>query len=341
MRLSMIARVMTDLRLSIAISDYVHTRDLADGRVKPVGIDLIVNNLPFEQAAFRFGANLEFDISEYSLANYCARIAAPEPAPIVALPVFPSRVFRHSSIYVRESSGIRGASDLAGRAVGIPQWSQTATVYVRGWLMHDVGISLASVKWIQAGVDQPGRHDPVQVRLPPGVRVEPRPDRTLSDMLVSGDIDAMITARPPRCFLDGAAGVRRLFPNYREEEERYFAKWRIFPIMHVIAVKRQVYEAHPWIARNLMDAFEAAKRASLGRLRNIQSSNVPTAWGAEEIERVHRLLFGGGEPWPYGLEPNRATLEPFLMYCAEQGVTARRLAPEELFPKETAFEVRI
>src|SRR5262245_47814537 len=184
---------MSDLRLSIAISDYAHTRDLTDGRIRPVGLDLIVNSLSFEQAAFRFGANLEFDISEYSLANYCARIAAAAPAPIVALPVFPSRVFRHSSIYLRESSGIRSPGDLAGRAVGIPQWSQTATVYVRGWLMHDVGIPLASITWIQAGVDQAGRHEPVQVRLPPGARVEPRPDRTLSDMLVSGEIDAMIT----------------------------------------------------------------------------------------------------------------------------------------------------
>ena len=332
---------MSDLRLSIALSDYVHTRDIADGRIRPAGIDLIVNNLSFEQAAFRFGANLEFDISEYSLANYCARISGPEPAAVVALPVFPSRVFRHSSMYIRESSSIRDARDLAGRRIGIPQWSQTATVYVRGWLMHDVGVPLDSITWIQAGVDQPGRNDPIRSRLPPGVRVEPRPDQTLSHLLVSGDIDAIITARPPRCFVDGVTGVRRLFPDYRAEEERYFKKSGIFPIMHVIAMKRQVYEAHPWIARNLMDAFEAAKRSSLERLRNIQSSHLPTAWGAEEIDRVHRLLFGGGEVWPYGLEPNRGTIEPFLMYCAEQGVTERRLKPEELFPKEVAFEVRI
>jgi 4,5-dihydroxyphthalate decarboxylase len=135
--------------------------------------------------------------------------------------------------------------------------------------------------------------------------------------------------------------VRRLFPNYREEEERYFSKTSIFPIMHVVALKRQVYEAHPWIARDLMDAFEAAKRRSLTHLREIQSSHLPTAWAPEEIDRVHRLLFGGAEPCPYGLEPNRRTLEPFLMYCDEQGVTERRLKPEELFPKELAFEIRI
>jgi 4,5-dihydroxyphthalate decarboxylase len=332
---------MSDLRLSLALSDYAHTRDLADGRIRPVGIDLIVNDLSFEQAAFRFGANLEFDISEYSLANYCARVAAPQGAPMVALPVFPSRVFRHGSIYIREGAGIRDARDLAGRTIGIPQWSQTATVYVRGWLMHEVGIALESISWIQAGVDQPGREDPIRSRLPPGVRLEARPSRTLSEMLISGEIDAMITARPPRCFGEGARGVCRLFPNYRAEEERYFAKTGIFPIMHVIAVKRRLYEDHPWIARNLMDAFAAAKRASLARMRNIQASYLPTAWGAEEIERVHRQLFADAEPWPYGLESNRRTLEPFLAFCHEQGITERHLKPEDLFPKELSFEVRV
>ena len=331
---------MSDLRLSLAISDYVHTRDIADGRIKPVGIELIVNNLSFEQAAFRFGANREFDISEFSFANYCAVVSAPDGGDIVALPVFPSRVFRHSSIYVNEKSGIRAASELKGCTVGIPQWSQTATVYVRGWLMHDAGVPLDQIKWIQAGVDQPGRHDPIRSKLPTGVKVEARPDKTLSDMLVAGEIDAMITARPPRCFSEKTAGVRRLFPDYRQEEERYFAKTGIFPIMHVIALRRQIYENHPWIARNLMDAFEAAKAASIARMRDIQTSHLPMGWGAEEIDRVHRLLFGEGEAWPYGVEPNRRTLEPFLTYCHEQGITERELKPEELFPKELAFEVR-
>jgi 4,5-dihydroxyphthalate decarboxylase len=332
---------MPDLRLSLAINDYVHTRDLAHGRVKPVGIELIVNELSFEEAAFRFGANLEFDIAEYSFANYCARISAPGPADMVALPVFTSRVFRHSAVYVHARSGIRSAADLAGRTVGIPQWSQTATVYVRGWLAHDVGVPLASIEWIQAGVDQAGRRDPLAAALPEGVRVSPRPDRTLSGMLAAGELDAVISARPPRCFLDGAPGVERLFPRYREEEERWFARTGIFPIMHVVAIRRPVYEANPWIARNLLDAFEAAKRASLVRLREIQTSHLPTAWGSEELARVHRLLFADGEAWPYGLEGNRRTIEAFLGYCHEQGVTQRRLCAQELFPKEVSFEVRI
>jgi 4,5-dihydroxyphthalate decarboxylase len=194
---------------------------------------------------------------------------------------------------------------------------------------------------VQAGVDQEGRHDPINSRLPPGVIVQSKPERTLGDMLVKGEIDAMITARPPRCFMERAPGVRRLFPDYRAKEERYFAKTGIFPIMHVIAMQRQAYEANRWIARNLFDAFEAAKRASIARLYNIQSSYLPTAWLTDDLERMHRLLFGEAEPWPYGLERNHSTIDPFLIYCDEQGVTRRRLSAEELFPKEVAFEVRI
>ena len=332
---------MADLRLSLAISDYVHTRDIADGRIKPVGIDLTVNELPFEQAAFRFGANREFDISEFSFANYCAILSSPGGGDLVALPVFPSRVFRHSSIYINAKSGISSAGDLKGRKVGIPQWSQTATVYVRGFLQHHASVPLSSIKWIQAGVDDAGRQDPVELRLPAGVTIESIRDRTLGQMLVEGEIDAIITARPPRCFMEGEPVVRRLYPNYREEEERYFDRTGIFPIMHVIAMKRSVYEANPWIARNLFDAFDAAKNASMRRCYNIQSSYIPTGWVPDDLGRTHRLLFGDGDPWPYGLERNRATIEPFLAYCNEQGVTQRQLATMELFPKELAFEVKV
>ena len=194
---------------------------------------------------------------------------------------------------------------------------------------------------MQAGVDHAGRQDPIKARLPAGVSVQAMPDRTLTDMLIKGEIDAMITARPPRRFTEGAPGLRRLYPDFREEEERYFAKTGIFPIMHVIAMKRSVYEANRWIARNLFDAFDAAKRASITRLYNIQSSYIVTGWVPEDLRRTHRLLFGDGEPWPYGLEHNRATLEPFLAYCDEQGITQRKLSPDELFPKELAFEVKI
>lgn len=220
---------MPDLRLSLAISDYVHTADIANGRVRAPGIDLTIVSLPFESVAMRFGANLEFDVAEYSLANYCAHLAEPRPSPMVALPVFTSRVFRHSSIYVNEASSIADAGDLAGRSVGVPQWSQTATVYVRGYLTHDAGVPLASIRWVQAGVDQPGRRDGVPSYLPEGVTVTPRPDRTLSDLLASGEIDAVISARPPHCFLQGAvasAAFFRIFGRRRSAISRGLGYFR-------------------------------------------------------------------------------------------------------------------
>jgi 4,5-dihydroxyphthalate decarboxylase len=326
---------MSDLRLSIAINDYVHTHDVVNGVIRPIGIDLTALRMPFESAAFRFGANLEFDISEFGLAAYCARLSRPEPCPFIALPVFTSRVFRHSSIYINTASGIGSAADLKGRTIGIPQWSQTATIYVRGYLMHDAGVPLASIAWVQAGVDEAGREDHVELSLPQGVRLTTRPDKTLSG------IDAAITARPPQCFLDNVPGVRRLFPDYRAEEQLYFERTRIFPIMHVIAIRRSVYDANPWIARNLFDAFEQSKRAALARLSGIQTSHLPTAWAPEEMASVHKLLFADSESWPYGLEANRPTLEPFLSYCDEQGVTKRKLSADELFPPELALKIRI
>lgn len=335
------ARTMSDLRLSIAINDYVHTHDIVNGIVRPIGIELTALRMPFESAAFRFGANLEFDISEFGLSAYCARLSRPEPCPFIALPVFTSRVFRHSSIYVNEASGIANATDLKSRTIGVPQWSQTATIYVRGYLMHDAGVPLESIAWVQAGVDEAGREDHVELNPPKGVQLTAKPDRTLSGMLTSGEIDAAITARPPKCFLDNTPGIRRLFPDYRGEERRYFERTRIFPIMHVIAIRRAVYDANPWIARNLFDAFEQSKRASLARLSSIQTSYLPTAWGPEEMASVHQQLFAGGEAWPYGLEANRPTLEPFLTYCHEQGVTKRKLEADELFPRELALKIRI
>jgi 4,5-dihydroxyphthalate decarboxylase len=330
-----------NIPLTLAIGDYVHTRELASGRVRAEGIDLTVLNYPFEQVGLRFGALREWEVSEFSLANYCSLVARPEPSPIVAIPVFPSRVFRHSAIFIRQGSEIREAAQLAGRRIGIPQWSQTATVYVRGYLAHDVGISLASIDWVQAGVNEPGRKEPATLQLPSGVRVTPMPDRTLTQMLLAGEIDAMITARPPDPFLKGEPGIQRLFPDYQQEEQRYFERTGIFPIMHVMVVRRDAYERNRWIMRNLVEAFEASKKAVLPRLYDITTAFIPTAWGSAQFERTSKLLFGDGDPWPYGIDANRATLEAFLLYCFEQGVTARHLKPEELFPPELNFQVRV
>lgn len=331
---------MTRLRLSLAIGDYLHTTELARGRVSPVGVDLNVLNVPFETGVMRFTRTWEYDVSEISLANYCAIISRSDTPPVVAIPVFPSRAFRHSSIYVSERSGIRTAADLKGRTVGIPQWSQTALVYVRGYLAHEAGVPLESISWIQAGVNEAGRKESVDIKLPAGVQMTARPTGTLSAMLESGEIDALISARPPDCFLNGTTGIRRLYPDYRQVEEKYFTETGIFPIMHTIAIRRDVYEQNRWVARSLFDAFRQAKEISQQRLNNIQFSHIPTMWGSDDARRAQEMA-RSPDPFPYGIEENLKTLGPFLGFCAEQGVTSRRLTPDDLFVPEVRFEMKV
>jgi 4,5-dihydroxyphthalate decarboxylase len=263
-----------------------------------------------------------------SFAKTVALLSQPD-ADIVAIPVFPSRVFRHSAIYVRSSIGT--PKDLEGKRVGIPEWAQTAGIYARGLLQHEYGVDLASISWFQAGVHQPGRVEKVPLQLPTGIRVTPVPDKSLAQMLASGELDAVISARDP--------GGQRLFRDYMAVEADYFGKTRIFPIMHVIVLRRAVYERDRWIAMNLLKAFEEAKRKSTVRLVEIGLSHVPLPWVAEHANRWRELA--GGDFWPYGVEPNRPTLEAFVQYAFEQGVTARRMQVEELFAPETRESFKI
>lgn len=327
------------LPLTMAISDYAHTRDLVTGRVQPEGIDLNILSYPFEQVGLRFALGREFDISEYSLAGLCSHIAnTPEPD-FVGLPVFPSRVFRQSSFFVNTDSGINAISDLRYKRVGLPQWSQTATVFARGYLAHDAGLDLRDIDWVQAGVNSPGRKEGVTLSLPEGINLTKRPDSCLSEMLATGEIDCAISARPPDSFLAGDGRVRRLFENPRKVEADYFRRTGIFPIMHVMVVRADVYRANRWILRNLMDAFNEAKTRAFTRLRDITTSFAPVGWGPDYFEETNRLLFAEGEPWPYGVNANAHVLNAFLRYCHEQGVTQRRLDASELFPPECNFEV--
>jgi 4,5-dihydroxyphthalate decarboxylase len=255
--------------------------------------------------------------------------ALSQPAPdIVAIPVFPSRVFRHSAIYTNK---LKSPKELEGKRVGIPEWAQTAGIYVRGLLQHEYGVDLRRIEWIQAGVREPGRVEKVALTLPPGVRITPAPDKTLAGMLASGELDAVISARDP--------GGPRLFPNYLDVEEAYFRKTRIFPIMHVVVLRREAYERDRWVAMNLFKAFEEAKRAAEARITEIGLSHIPMPWLAEHARRWREIA--GGPLWPYGIEANRPTLEAFLQYAHEQGVATRRLSVEELFAPETLERAKI
>jgi 4,5-dihydroxyphthalate decarboxylase len=329
---------MSSLQLSLAIGEYDHVRDLLDGTVAASGVDLTVLRLPIEEIFFRATFNREFDVSEMSFAKIVS-LASQDDRGFVPLPVFPSRAFRHSSIYVRADAGIADPRDLAGRRVGVPEWAQTAAVYSRGMLAHEYGVDLASIRWHQAGVNDAGRKEKVKLDLPRGLELTVVSDRSLSQMLLAGELDAVLSARPPAPFLAGDARIGRLFPDARAVEEAYYRKTGIFPIMHVVALRRSLYEQHPWLAMNLYKAFDAAKARSVARASDITASFYPLPWTAQ-VAQSARALFGD-DPWPYGVEPNRTTLEAFLRYAHEQGVCHRLLTPAELFPPEVAERYRV
>jgi 4,5-dihydroxyphthalate decarboxylase len=313
------------LPLTLAVGSYDHVRDL-----QPRGVSLNTINLPIEEIFFRFTRFREWDASEMSFGKVVALMADPDPA-FIAIPVFVSRVFRHSAIYLRKGSGITRPKDLEGKRVGVPEWAQTATIYVRGLLAHEYGVDLASIAWTQAGVREPGRFETVKLHLPAGLRVTPAPERSLAGMLAKGELDAVISARDP--------GGERLFPDYPALELEYFRKTRIFPIMHTVVLRREVYQRDRWVAMNLMRAFEEAKDRSVARAAEIGASAVPVPWVADHARRWREVA--GEDFWPYGIGPNRPTLEAFLRYSHEQGVCARHLKPEELFAPETLERAKI
>jgi 4,5-dihydroxyphthalate decarboxylase len=330
--------IMSKRPLCLALGAYDHVRDLADGTVQVAGVEPTVLQLPPEEMFYRFLVHGEFDVSEVSLAKIAA-LAAQDDRRLVPLPVFPSRVFRHSSIYVRSAGGANRPEELAGRRIGVPEWAQTAAVYTRGLLAHEYGVDLASIHWHQAGVNEPGRREKVELELPAGFRLTVVADRSLSDMLLSGDLDAILSARPPAPFQRGDPAMRRLFPDAREVELAYARKTGIFPIMHVVAMRREVYERDRWLAMDLFKAFDEAKARSLARAASVTASHFPLPWTSDELRRSRELF--GDDPWPYGIDPNRTTLDAFLRYAFEQGVCRRQLTVETLFPKEmqTTFKI--
>jgi 4,5-dihydroxyphthalate decarboxylase len=300
-------------------------------RCVPVeGAELRCLELPIVELFFRSLEFREFDASEISFAKYVAMLAHGEDW-LTAIPVFPTRVFRHSSIYVRRDGPVKQPADLVGRRVGVPEWAQTAQVYVRGALQHQYGIDLASIDWVQAGVNESGRLEKVQLSLPPGLKLKPMPEKNLSDMLVAGEIDAAMTAAPPSCFLKGHPNIGRLFDNHMAVERAYFLDTGIFPIMHTVVIRTEVLERNPWLATSLFTAFDEARRRSVERAMDMGMSRFPLPWVSDLARQAKEML--GGELWPYGIEANRKTLEAFLQYAYEQGVCSRRLDVQDIFAK--------
>jgi 4,5-dihydroxyphthalate decarboxylase len=327
-----------DVGLTVALQEYDHVRDLVSGAVPTPGLSLTFVTMPVPEMFGRFIAHREWEVSELGLGKYTALKAAGDDS-LTAIPVFPARIFRHAAFYVPGHSRLRRLEDLAGLRVGIPEWAQTAVTYARGILMHDAGVALSSIHWLQAGVNQPGRREKVALHLPEGVVLEPRPDTSLDAMLRTGEVDAVISAQPPAAFVAGDPSVRRLFDDPLVLEEGYWKATGIFPIMHVVAIRRDVMDAHPWVAGNLVSAFEEAKRRSIARVSDATISRFPLPWAQLRAEAA-RAMFGE-DFWPYGLDANRTTLSAFLDYAYEQGVAGSRITPEDLFAPSTHKPFRI
>jgi 4,5-dihydroxyphthalate decarboxylase len=324
---------LSRLQLTLACWDYDRTRALVDGRVRPDGIDLNCLTLPVEETFFRMMRHQEFEVAEMSLSSYVVSLFRPDP-PFVAIPVFPSRVFRHSGVYVNTSAGIREAKDLIGKRVGNPEYQLTALVWIRGILADDYGVPVDSVTYFTGGEEEPGRPEKQELDLPSRIKVQRiGANQTLSALLEAGEIDAVYAPRMPSPVRNGSPRVRRLFEDFASVEREYFRRTRIFPIMHTVVIRRDVYEANRWVAQSLLEAFAAAQRVAYEALRETATSSAMLPWLTAHVEDTRREM--GDDYWPYGLDRNHETLRTFLRYSYEQGLSKEVLEPERLFAPET------
>lgn len=324
---------MSLLPITMTFWDYDRVRGLADGTVGIQGCDPNYFALDIHDIFWRGIRNQEFDITEMSTSSYMMMRARGE-APYTAIPVFLSRMFRHSGIYIRTDRGIEEPGDLKGREVGVPEYQVTAALWVRGILSDEYGVRASDIRWRTGGIEDPGRPEKVSLELPEDIEVRAIPDdKCLSGMLADGEIDAMVSPLPPSCFVKGAPNVGQLFPDYREAEKAYFRKTGFFPIMHLVGIRTELLEKHRWLANNVYEAFEEAKAIAMPKLGNFGAAKVTAPWIAAEIEETVKLM--GEDYWPYGVEKNRAVLDAMTRYSWEQGLSPRKLEVDELFAPET------
>jgi 4,5-dihydroxyphthalate decarboxylase len=321
------------LELSLSVCDYDRTAALFDGRAPIEGCDVTAVALEPEESfhrAFRFQ---EFDVSEISMSSYLMTLSRGDNH-YVAIPAFVSRLFRHSSIYIRTDRGIRAPADLKGKLVGVPEYQMTANVWVRGMLQEEYGVKPTDIKWRRGGLEEPGREERSPMKLPPEVDLKAVPtDRSLSDMLEKGELDAVIGARAPTCFLRGVPNVARLWPDYPAVEEAYFKKTRLFPIMHAIGIRKSLVEKYPWVAVNVYKAFLKAKALCMHELGQIGHLATSLPWPVAAYDRARAAM--GEDYWPYGAHENKHALETLARYSFEQGLSVRQVPLEGMFAKPT------
>jgi 4,5-dihydroxyphthalate decarboxylase len=310
---------------------YDRTRPLLDDRVGAEGIDLRMMTPSIEECIIGMLRYRRWEAAEMSFSAALIAVERGEPA-FTLLPIFPSRYFRHSAIFVNTSTGINRPEDLRGKRVAVPAYARlAAAVWVRGMLEDDHGIAPSDVTWVVPEPLPVGSADNIPVMLPADVEIEEcATDPWIDRRLAEGEVDALVTARLPRPFIDGDPRVKRLFEAPREAEANYFRRTGIFPPMHVIVVRRELYEAEPWIGPSLFRAFKEAKQVGMSDAYEIDVSRYSLSWWVTYLEEERSVL--GDDPWTYGVVPNRHTIDTFVRYCYEQGLLQRRLQVEEIFP---------
>src|ERR687887_1068959 len=314
---------MPKLRLSLACGPYDRTQPLADGTIAPEGIELNYISLQPAEIFWRMLQYQEFEVAEMSLSNYTSLVSQGD-APLLAIPVFPSRVFRHGYFFINTERGIEHPRHLAGKRGGVPEYSMTAAVYMRGLLQHEYGVQPKDVSWVQGRADRLGR------KLPPDIRLTQAPTGAeLGDLLEHGELDFLMTANNPLAFRRGSPKVRRLFPNYAEVEKEYYRRTKIYPIMHTVVIRNDVYQRDPWVALSMYKALCRAKEYAYYLLADMGSPKVSSAWLQPLIEEEKAIF--GPDWFAYGIEPNRPSIEAALQYAHEHGLTDRRVKLEELF----------
>jgi len=330
---------MSDLRLSVAVGDYDRTRPLIDGDVQIDGVDPVFLRLSPEEIFFRAFRHAEFDICELSMSSFTVGLARGESR-YVGVPVFPSRAFRHTSIYVRADRNIDTPADLKGRRVGIPEYQLTACVWARALLEDEYGVTPADIEWVRGGFEEPGRKEKIALKLPEGVSLTSAPeDRSLSAMLVDGEIDALIGPRMPASFYEKGTNVRWLFPDPVAAAADYYRRSGIFPIMHVLGVRKDLVERHRWLPATVFKAFAVAKAVCAARLVDTSATKVMLPFVEEQLHNARQLM--GNDFWSYGFAENRHVLETFLRHHHRQGLSERLVSPEEMFDPTTHEMFRI
>jgi 4,5-dihydroxyphthalate decarboxylase len=331
-------RQTSKLRLTMSCWDYDRTRALMESRVAFDGIELTYLPLVVEETFFRMLRYHEFDIAEMSLSSYTLSLFADKPQ-FIAIPVFPSRMFRHNGIFINAGSGIREPRDLAGKRVGTPEYQLTAPVWQRGILSDEYKVPVSSVTHFQGGLEQAGREEKIDLDLPSTVKLQAIPaSKTLSQMLEAGEIDALVSPRSPSSYKPGGK-VRRLFEDYAAVERDYYQRTKIFPIMHVVAIRREIYEKYPWVAQSIYKGLVQAQKITYEDLHETAALKIMLPWLMKHVEETEAIM--GKDFWPYGVEPNLKTLSTFLRYSHEQGLAKRLLQPKELFAPETLESFKI